>query len=190
MTKPIDLGRSRRGEPEFGEPRARAGTTPAVCTRPARVLAVSLVVTVTALTAHVIAGGAVSASTTALVLAVLLMVVGPLTCRRLATSQLLGLLALAQAVVHAAGDLAAHAPLDGAMLGGHLAATLIAALVLRRGEDALTRVIERVRRFARRPIVLPVPAGLRASVGDRTPRSMVPVRLRDVVEGRGPPVVA
>jgi hypothetical protein len=116
------------------------------------------------------------------------LVAAALSSRRLATGQLVGLLVLGQVVVHTLSPSASSGH-DLTMLLAHVAGTAISAGVLRRGEDALWSIADRlVLRFARPLAVVPVAPGRVAVLVDAWAPSGTR-RLHDAEE-RGPPVGA
>ncbi len=153
---------------------ARAGTAALVCTALAG-------------GAHVAAGGRASAGSLVVVLLGTWMVAAALSERRLATSQLVGLLLLGQAVTHVASPPASTGH-DGAMLAAHVLGTVLSALLLRHAEDALWTLADRIalRAAALVHAVTPMPHRP-APVPVALSRTLRPVLLTHVVEGRGPP---
>ncbi len=155
--------------------------------RLARSASAALVCTVLAAGAHSTAGGRAPLVGVAAVFLGTWVVTYALAGRRLTSSQLVGLLMFGQAVTHVAGTPAGS---DGTtvMLAAHLAGTALSALLLRKGEDALWTLADRV--ALRAAAIISTVSSLQwrplASliVSLRTRR---PVQLIHVIEGRGPP---
>ena len=156
--------------------------------RLARGASTALVCTILAGGAHVSAGG--RASTTSLVVVFLgtWAVAFALAGRRLATTQLVGLLLLGQALTHVVSPPAAEAGSDFTMLLAHVVGTALSAVLLRRGEDALWTLADRIVLRAVYVASAATPTPWRASAvliaSNRTHR---PLLLTHVIEGRGPP---
>ncbi len=148
----------------------------------------ALVCTLLAAGAHLSAGG--RASTPVLLIAFVgtWSVAAGLAGRRLATSQLVGLLVIGQVVVHV-GSPSAAAGHDATMIAAHLVGTMLSAWLLRRGEDSVWTFADRlglrfdlVARLESVPTLgwLPLPV----SWDGRRPTLL----LAHVTDGRGPPV--
>jgi hypothetical protein len=154
----------------------------------ARSSSAALVCTVIAAAAHLAAGGRASSMSLAAVFLGTWAICAALARRRLTSSQLVGLLMFGQAVTHVVSAPAGGAGSDATMLTAHIVGTALCAMLLRRGEDALWTLAERVALRALR-VVASVALG-------RWPRlpGPVPVRrtrrlvlLTHMIDGRGPP---
>ena len=100
----------------------------------------------------------------------------------------MGLLLLGQAVTHVVSAPAMGAGSDTAMLAAHVAGTALSALLLRRGEDALWTLVERI--SLRATAITTAVAGVPwhpAAVLVATTSTHRPLLLAHVIEGRGPP---
>ncbi len=110
--------------------------------RPARAASAALVCTVLAAGAHLAAGGRASSGSLVAVFAGTWVVAVAIAGRRLTTSQLVGLLLVGQAVTHVVSTpTGSH---DATMLAAHVLGTAASAQLLRRGEDALWTLAERI----------------------------------------------
>lgn len=110
-----------------------------------RVSAISAVAVILAAAGHEIGGGAVAPGATLVsVFAVIFAVSWFLTSRRLTLGQIAGLLLIAQLVVHLSCMGSDMAPMGAAMIGGHLAATALTALIVSRGELFLWSLADRL----------------------------------------------
>ena len=111
-----------------------------------------------------------------------------LSSRRITPGQMIGLLLLCQVLVHL-GAPQADMSMGPTMLGGHLVATAVSALVLGRGESFVWQL---ARRLALRvaPLLRPVPPvpSVRLLPPVSEPRSLRDVRLVHSRSLRGPPV--
>lgn len=146
-------------------------------------------VTALAAGAHLTAGGRARPEVLLAVLIGAWVASTALASRRLTTAQLVGLLVLGQVVVHTLGTTEPASGRDLAMLLAHVTGTAASAWVLRRGEDLLSTVADRlVLRYAS-PIVagVSVPDHVAAVTGSWTPTGSR--RVHDAEE-RGPPVGA
>ena len=139
--------------------------------------------------AHLSAGGRARPDVLLAVLIGTWVVATALTSRRLPTSQLVGLLLLGQVVVHALGSTDTSTGRDLPMLIAHVAGTAVSAWLLRRGEDVLSSVADRlVLRFSTPlAVALPAPVRVPAIAHAWTPSGSR--RVHDAEE-RGPPVGA
>ncbi len=155
--------------------------------RLARAASASLVCTALAAGAHLAAGGRASTAGLVAVLLGTSAVAVALAGRRLTTSQLVGLLMLGQAVTHVVSAPVAPGS-DATMLAAHVLGTTLSALLLRRGEDALWTLADRIalRAIAITSAVTSVPCrpGPVLVASQQTHR---PLLLTHVIEGRGPP---
>lgn len=110
-----------------------------------------------------------------------------LSSRRVTVGQMVGLLVLCQVCVHlgtGAGDMA----MGAGMLAAHLAATVVSAVALARGEALAWHLAERLGlRLVPVAIVPSVVPTRRAPVAVRRPWSLVDVRLTHSRVLRGPP---
>lgn len=159
--------------------------------RPARTAAGATISTVTALVAHDLAGGSVPPGIAVALLLGATCVAWSVTAERTSLSQIVGLLVLCQAVVHlgcaGTGDVMVGGP---AMLLGHLAATILSATLLRRGERWAWRLASTLAlRPLRMLVVASPPAPTRAAAPQPAP-SLRSVGRRRTTSVRGPPVVA
>lgn len=159
--------------------------------RAARSLAAALVCVAVATAGHVVAGGG-SASAPVLggVLAGAAALTWCLAARRVTTGQFVGLLLLAQAVVHISCAWSSDVASMGAgMLAAHAAATAVSAALLARGEAFLWLLAERVGLR-----VLPLLLVRTGPAGRPSPRATTDIRVRHDVtlvharSERGPPV--
>jgi hypothetical protein len=156
--------------------------------RLARSASAALVCTVLAAAAHLAAGGRASSVSLAAVFLGTWAMCAALARRRLTTSQLVGLLMFGQAVTHVVGSTAgSHA--DAAMVAAHVAGTALSTMLLRRGEDALWTLAERIALRASHitDAVTSMPRRP-ATVLVESRRAHRPLLLTHVIEGRGPPV--
>jgi hypothetical protein len=145
------------------------------------------VVTALAAGAHLSAGGRARPEVLLAVLIGAWVVSTALASRRLATAQLVGLLVLGQVVVHTLGSTEPASGHDLAMLLAHVIGTAASAWALRRGEDVLTAVADRlVLRFAT-PLSVALPAPVRVAAVTETWAPTDSRRVHDAEE-RGPPV--
>ncbi len=194
--------------------RAAGAVTAAACAtsgalRPLRGAAVGISATVLAVTGHVLAGGRPPAPTDlALLLAAAWAVATALGGRRWGLPSLLAVLAGAQVVLHvglagatpvgAAGAGRAMAGMAGMagsggaahgpwMLLAHLAAALLTAVLLRRGEDWLWALLELVTRGRRAPAAPPVVRAGAPLPFDGTVLAPLPSPYRSSEPRRGPP---
>lgn len=111
-----------------------------------RVCAASVIALTLALAGHTLGGGETSSLPVILtVLALVTSAAWLLSIRRLTTSQIVGLLLIAQIAVHL-GCMVGTTPstLSGAMIGGHLIATGFTAMILARGERFVWALAERL----------------------------------------------
>ncbi|MFT4298125.1 MAG: hypothetical protein QM597_00590 [Aeromicrobium sp.] len=158
----------------------------------ARSMAAGLVVAVVAAGSHVFGGGAAHSSWIAVVPAALAVtaVTYVLGGQRVSAPALAALLASAQAGVHALSSyLHAHAPWrdDPAMALAHLAAVVVSALLLARGEQVLWRLHAWLRRWRIAPAgATPALRPLRAATSAPAPAR--PVILLGGLSRRGPPL--
>lgn len=155
--------------------------------RIARAGTVALVCTGLAAGAHVAGGGRPSLAGLAVVLLGTGVVAHALAGHRLATTQLTGLLLMGQVVTHA---VSAPAPpgSDAAMLAAHVLGTGASVLLLRRGEDALWTLAERIAlRATAVAQLVSVPPAAPAPVPVAAPRSDHAVLLASEIARRGPP---
>ena len=151
-----------------------------------RAASTALVCTVLSAGAHLSAGGRASTTSLAVVFLGTWVVAFALAGRRLATSQLVGLLMLGQAVTHVVST--AGAGSDAAMLAAHVVGTALSTLLLRRGEDALWTLTDRMALRAVSVLAAVAPSPWRrAPVLVVTSHTHRPVLLTHVIEGRGPP---
>lgn len=159
--------------------------------RAARSVAAALVCVAVAAAGHALAGGSTSAPVLAAVLAGTTAITWCLAARRVTTGQFIGLLLLAQAVVHVSCAWSSDATSMGSgMLVAHAAATAVSAVVMTRGEAFLWVLAERLGLRAL-PLLL-APTGvvgrpLRAPISYR--HALHDVTLVHTRCERGPPVV-
>lgn len=157
--------------------------------RTVRSTAAALVCVVAAAIGHHFAGGALPAEAVVSVFAASAAIAWVLSARRLAATQLLGLLVLCQVAVHLAaseGDMA----MGAAMMSAHVAATAVSVLVLARGEAFVWGLAERLAlRVA--PLLHvghELPVATTGPVSTAAPRSRRDVHLAHSRWLRGPPV--
>lgn len=156
--------------------------------RAARSTAAALVCVATAAGSHHSAGGALPAAAVLVAFAGTAAVAWMLSSRRLAPSQLLGLLILCQVGVHltASPD---EMVMGASMLAAHAAATAVSLAVLVRGESFVWHVAERLGLrllpVLRGAFTIPSARPLLAVV---VPRSLRDVRLAYSRSLRGPPI--
>jgi hypothetical protein len=155
--------------------------------RLARSASAALVCTVLASGAHLTAGGRASPVSVSSVFLGTWAISAALAGRRLTTSQLVGLLMFGQAVTHVVST-PAGSDGDAAMLAAHVAGTALSAVLLRKGEDALWTLADRMALRAA-AIISTV-----SSLQWRPSAALIPSRrthrllqLIHVIEGRGPP---
>jgi hypothetical protein len=146
------------------------------------------VVTALAAGAHLSAGGRARPDVLLAVLVGAWLVAAALSSRRLATGQLVGLLVLGQVVVHTLSP-SASSGRELTMLLAHVTGTAVSTWLLRRGEDVLSSIADRlVLRFARPLAIGPAAPGRVVVLADAWAPSGAR-RLHDAEE-RGPPVGA
>lgn len=163
----------------------RAGEWPL---RIVRSLAAALVCTVTAALGHLAGGGAIPTELALIAFLGSGLVAWSLSARRLTPSQLIGLLVLCQVCVHFGSS---SMNMSALMVAAHLAATIVSAALLTRGEEFVWQLAERLGLRA-------VPALLRVSaVPAVRPMALVHqyLSLTDVFLAysrleRGPPIAS
>jgi len=156
--------------------------------RLARSIAAALVCVVAACAGHLSGGGQMPAAAAAVVFAGAAPIAWFLSSRRITPGQMIGLLVLCQVGVHL-GAPHADMSMGPAMLAGHVAATLVSAAVLARGERfvwELARLL-RLRLAPLLHLLVPVPS-LRPLHAVVAPRSLHDARLVYSRSLRGPPV--
>lgn len=172
-------------------------TDPAYALRPLdgsvrllRSLAAALVCVAAAAAGHLAAGGPLPAVAVLAVLAGASGVAWLLSVRRITPGQLVGLLVLCQVGVHL-GAMGQHATMGAGMIGAHVLATAVSALVLARGEQFVWQLADRLGLVpvALRIVALATPVE-RPPVVAPAVRSLRDVRLVHSRVLRGPPVGA
>jgi hypothetical protein len=155
--------------------------------RLARSASAALACTVLAAGSHLAAGGRASSVSLAAVFVGTWVIAVALAGRRLATTQLVGLLMFGQAVTHVVSTPTGSNG-DAAMLATHVAGTALSAVLLRRGEDTLWSLAEHM---ALRVVAI---ISTVSSLQWRPSASLIASRrthrllqLIHAIEGRGPP---
>lgn len=153
-----------------------------------RSLAAALVCVTAAAVGHHSAGGALPVEAVLVVFAGSAAVAWLLSARRVTPAQLLGLLALCQICVHL-GASSDEMVMGTGMLVAHVAATVVSAAALSRGESFVWRVAEHLGlRLAPLLRVVVVVPSMRPQHTVTTPRSLRDVLLAHSRWLRGPPV--
>ena len=170
------------------------GTAFDVALRPAagsvrlvRSTAAALACVATAAIGHASAGGTIAASAVLVTFAGAAAIAWLLSARRVTPGQLVGLLILCQVIVHL-GCSTGEMRMSGAMVAGHVAATVVSALALARGEAFVWQLAERLglRVMPQHLHVASVPSWRPLSPVVAT-RSLHDVRLAHSRAERGPP---
>jgi hypothetical protein len=156
--------------------------------RLARSVAAALVCVVAAAAGHLTGGGTLPAAAAIAVFAGATPVVWFLSSRRITPGQMIGLLLLCQVLVHL-GAPHADMSMGPMMIGGHLLATALSAVVLARGERFVWQLAQRLGlRLAPLLDAVPTVPTVRRLPAVVVPRSRRDVRLVHSRSLRGPPV--
>ena len=148
-------------------------------------MAAALAGVVTAATGHASAGGTIGGTAVIATFSGAAAVAWLLSARRVTTGQMVGLLILCQVCVHLTGG---EMTMSAAMVAGHVAATIISAVALARGEAFVWRLAERLglRVVPNDLMVVPIPSWRPLTPVVAT-RSLDDVRLAHSRAERGPP---
>jgi hypothetical protein len=158
--------------------------------RAVRSVAAALVCVLAAALGHHAAGGPLPVGAVVTVFAGAAGVAWLLSARRVAPGQVVGLLLLCQVGVHLAAT-GEEMTMGAAMIGAHVLATAVSAVVLAHGERLVWQLAERLGLAPVAVRILPVaPARGRTPVEVTDVRSLRDVRLTHSRVLRGPPVRA